>query len=202
MVMIRGMKLERRSWKNIDPGFLLVLWQKEGREIALFVWTQCLCAKWWHLLFYASLPGSLNKIVVGWIGTLQDVYILIPRTCEYVFAWQKVFFKCDYVWLLRWRDDLRLTSGPSVIGRVFIRGRQEDQSEKGMWKIGVLWPQMPSASEGWKQGKDFHPDLPEVTIIVDTLIFSLPWLLTTRTLRGDVCVGLNHWVCDNFSQQP
>lgn len=84
-----------------------------------------------------------------------------------------------------------------------LRGRQEDQSEKGMWKIGVLWPQMPAASEGWKkQGKDFHPDLPEVTILVDTLIFSLPWLLTTRTLRGEVCVVLNHWVCDNFSQQP
>lgn len=201
MVMIHRMKLEGRSWKNIDSAFLLVL--GEGREGK----SHCLCGHRVYVL------GGGTFSFMRWCherpeqecGRLRrsprDVCILIPRTCDCV----TLHGKWDFADVIRygfWDGEMMLDYpvGP-VEGSLWERGRRTSQRRicKREAGIGVMWPQMP----GWKQqGKDFHPHLPEVTIPTDTLIFSFLWLLTARTLRGQICVFLSHWVCGNLPQQP
>lgn len=61
---------------------------------------------------------------------LKDVYVLTPRTCEYVttFKWQKGLCRCDEVRLLRRGITLGYLGGPGVITRVLTNRRRKGQT--------------------------------------------------------------------------
>ena len=67
----------------------------------------------------------------------KDVFVLIPRTCDYVDTWQGGSMTADGIKAadqptLRWGDYPELSGGSNVITRVLLseRGKLEGQSQR------------------------------------------------------------------------
>ena len=86
----------------------------------------------------------------------EDVYTLIPVTCEYHFLWQKRLASCDYVKDSEMRLSWIIGVGP-VITWVPVRGRQEESEKKTgetIWyKEGTMSQGMQAASRNWNKTK-------------------------------------------------